>query len=286
MKGNQVHICDSHMRPSQTITIQNLEKHYKEITALNGVSLTIKPGEMISLIGRSGAGKTTLLRCLNGLIKPTHGRISVGETDITTLRGKHLRAYQKTVGIIFQQFNLVKRLSVLSNVLVGILPHKTGLDFWLSGFNNFHIQERNNACQCLEQVGILDHALKRADQLSGGQQQRVAIAKILLQSPQLILADEPVASLNPYSAETVMDLLREINQQSGTTVVINMHNLEYAKRFSTRVIGLKKGEIVFDGTPTELTEPIEELIYADGSTSNNYLKSFKFNPTIPEFVVR
>lgn len=251
---------------SKPIIIRNLEKHYyPNSRALNGVSLTINPGEMVSLIGRSGAGKTTLLRCLNGLIKPTKGEILVNGQDIVELKGRALREYQKSVGMVFQQFNLVRRLSVLKNVLVGRLPHKDGMDFWLAGLGMFHQDEEHNALYCLEQVGIKDQAMKRADELSGGQQQRVAIAKILLQSPSLILADEPIASLDPYSSEAVMDTLREINHKFGTTIIVNMHYLDYAKRYSTRLIGLKSGRVVFDGTPHDLTPAMETMIYADST---------------------
>jgi phosphonate transport system ATP-binding protein len=250
---------------SLPIECREVVKEYPNgVTALDRVSLTIEPGEMVSLVGRSGAGKTTLLRCLNGLIKPTSGQILVGGQDISGLRGKALRAHQKTAGMVFQQFNLVKRLKVLSNVLVGRLPHKEGLSFWLAAFGWFSEEERRAALRCLEQVGIPEQAPKRVDRLSGGQQQRVAIAKILLQNPCLILADEPIASLDPYSSETVMETLWEINRCCRTTIILNMHYLDYAKRFSTRVVGLRHGRVVFDGPPAKLTEAMEGLIYGDG----------------------
>lgn len=267
---------NNHLSRSLPININNLEKRYGEVQALNGISLSVQPGEMISLIGRSGAGKTTLLRCLNGLIKPTGGQIVVGDQEITSLKGKSLRDYQKTVGMIFQQFNLVKRINVLNNVLIGGLPFKKGLDFWLAALNCFKREELHEAFYHLKQVGISEHAWQRTDNLSGGQQQRVAIAKILFQSPRLILADEPIASLDPYSSETVMEILQEINQKFGTTIIINMHYLNYAKRYSSRIIGLKRGRIVFDGPSSQLTEPVEELIYGEG-----YAEEFTLKKVLP-----
>lgn len=279
MNNYASHSLNNRHGRSLPITITNLSKNYHQVQALNGVTLAIQPGEMISLIGRSGAGKTTLLRCLNGLVKPSGGQIIVGDLEITSLKGKSLREYQKTVGMIFQQFNLVKRMNVLKNVLIGKLPFKKGLDFWLAALNHFQREERQNAFHCLKQVGIEEHAWQRADNLSGGQQQRVAIAKILMQSPQLILADEPIASLDPYSSETVMETLREINQKYGTTIIINMHYLDYAKRYSSRIIGLKKGQVVFDGKPAELTEPVEELIYGSAGSA----EGAKLPKTLPIF---
>ncbi|MFW6022598.1 MAG: phosphonate ABC transporter ATP-binding protein [Halanaerobiaceae bacterium] len=252
------------------IRVHNLKKIYPGgVQALNNVSVDIKKGEIVSLIGSSGAGKTTFLRCLNGLISATEGEIYINNENICNLKGKRLRQYQKTVGIIFQQFNLVNRLNVMKNVLVGSLPTKKGWDFLKAMLGLFSEEEQKEACICLEKVGILKNVWKRVDNLSGGQQQRVAIAKILLQSPQLILADEPIASLDPYSSVSVMEKLNEINRDYGTTVIMNMHYLDYAKQFSTRIIGLRFGEVVFDGAPEELTSKAEDIIYA-GANEDNY----------------
>lgn len=249
------------------LEVNDLKKVYREdeeeTIALDGVNFEIEKGELVSLIGSSGAGKTTLLRCLNGLIKPNGGSILVNGQDVTDLKGKDLRNYQKNVGMIFQQFNLVKRLSVMKNVLVGNLSKKQGLDFLLTSLGIFSEAEKKEACYYLDKVGILENVWKRADHLSGGQQQRVAIAKTMLQSPQFILADEPIASLDPYSSISVMESLQEINREYGTTIIMNMHYLDYAKDFSTRIIGLKHGEVVFDGKPAQLTESAIDKIYSE-----------------------
>lgn len=253
---------------SSRIEIMNLSKYYPGgVQALNDITVTIQPGEMISLIGQSGAGKTTLLRCLNGLIRPTYGKIVSGGLDITKLKGRALRNFQSSVGMIFQQFNLVKRLDVFSNVMIGCLPHKKGMDLWLAALGRFHLAEKDEAYQSLAQVGILDYLWRRTDSLSGGQQQRVAIAKILMQHPSLILADEPIASLDSYSSITVMELLRDINQKYGATIIMNMHYLDFAKQYSSRILGLKKGKLVFDGSPEQLTPALEKQIYENETSA-------------------
>ena len=245
------------------IKTQEVKKTYSNtVQALKGVNVEIKEGEIISLIGSSGAGKTTFLRCLNGLIKPTEGIIEVNGRDITKLDGKALRKYQKKVGIIFQQFNLVKRLSVIKNVLIGSLINKEGKEFFKALLGVFDEGEKEKAFYYLDKVGILDQVWKRVDQLSGGQKQRVGIAKTLLQSPDLILADEPIASLDPYSSISVMENLQQINKEFGTTIIMNMHYLDYAKKYSTRILGLKHGKLVFDGTPEDLNENAEDYIYS------------------------
>jgi phosphonate transport system ATP-binding protein len=233
--------------------------------AVDRASLTIADGEMVGIIGRSGAGKSTLLRLINRLIDPSEGKILCDGTDVTALRGKDLRAWRAHTAMIFQQFNLVNRLDVLTNVMCGRLfeiPAPRVLLKW------FTPTERALAIRALDRLGMAEVAMNRADALSGGQQQRVAIARALMQQPRIVLADEPIASLDPLNAKLVMDALADINRRDGITVLTNLHTLDTARTYCRRIIGMSAGRIVFDGAPDALTEPVLRDIYGhDGSDS-------------------
>lgn len=230
--------------------------------AVNQVSFSASQQELTIILGPSGAGKSTLLRCLNRLIEPTSGRIKLNGRDIAHVSGKKLQQVRKRVGMIFQQFNLVPRLTVLENVMAGRLSHCRG-PLWnlLSLLKKFPPNERDVAFECMKKVRIEHLAFQRADTLSGGQQQRVAIARALAQEPYVFLADEPVASLDPASAETVMTTLQHIQQTQGIPVIVNLHQIELAERYATRIIGMAKGQIVFDGRDADLTPEVVERIY-------------------------
>ncbi|MBS1536897.1 MAG: phosphonate ABC transporter ATP-binding protein [Bacteroidetes bacterium] len=243
------------------LEIQNLEKIYPNGThALKGVSFSVHQGEFLVIIGLSGSGKSTLLRCINRLIEPTAGKIIYNEMDVTHIKGKELRNYRKRIGMIFQHFNLIKRRSVLDNVLAGNLG---SIAVWKSILGKFPVSTRNEALKNLEIVGIETKANHRADALSGGQQQRVAIARSLMQRPEILLADEPVASLDPATSHSVMQYLGRINKELGTTVVCNLHFLSLVRQYATSVIALKAGEIVFEGMPTEIDEEWFKKIYGE-----------------------
>jgi len=222
--------------------------------ALSGLSVRIERGEMIAVVGKSGAGKSTLLRIMNRLLVPTSGRLTLDGMDITTAHGGSLRRVRQRVGMIFQQFNLVTRLTVLQNVLVGVLAHRRGLRQIPTIWRGFSAEEREWARRCLDEVGIRHLESKRAGELSGGQQQRVAIARALAQRADVILADEPIASLDPHSAEVVMDTLEAINKQRGVAVVMNLHQVDTAKKYASRVIGLREGLMAWDLPVGELAD--------------------------------
>jgi phosphonate transport system ATP-binding protein len=217
-------------------------------------------GQLVGVIGRSGAGKSTLLRMINRLGDPSHGRILFGDTDITQLKGRALRQWRARCAMIFQQFNLVNRLDVLTNVLIGRIGNAGTLPVM---FKHFSAMDRANAAMALDRLDLLSQALQRADTLSGGQQQRVAIARALMQKPSIILADEPIASLDPRNARLVMEALRTINQQDKITVITNLHTLDAARAYCDRIIGMAHGHIVFDGKPEQLTSAIIQQIYGD-----------------------
>jgi phosphonate transport system ATP-binding protein len=243
------------------LRIQNLRKVFPNGTvALKDLSLTVPDGEFLVIIGLSGSGKSTLLRCVNRLVEPTAGQIWLDDVELTKLSQNELREARKRIGMIFQQFNLVKRSSVLTNVLSGRLGSTNPLQ---SLVGRFSPRDYQRAYTNLDRVGIPEKAAQRADTLSGGQQQRVAIARALMQDPTLMLADEPVASLDPATSHSVMKYLEEINQQDGITVLCNLHFLSLARRYATRVIALKDGEIVFDGLPAEIDERRFREIYGE-----------------------
>jgi phosphonate transport system ATP-binding protein len=241
------------------LRIERLTKVYPNGTrALDDLSLMVAEGEFLVVVGLSGSGKSTLLRCVNRLIEPTAGRIWLDEVEITGASSAELRRARLRIGMIFQQFNLVRRQSVLTNVLAGRLGYVGTLP---SLVGQFPAADLERARHNLARVGILDRALQRADTLSGGQQQRVAIARALMQEPKLMLADEPVASLDPATSHSVMRYLEEINREDGITVIANLHFLSLARRYATRVVALNAGRIVFDGLPTEIDEVRFREIY-------------------------
>jgi phosphonate transport system ATP-binding protein len=231
------------------LQIEGLTRRFGAKTAVDGVSLAIPAGQMVGVIGRSGAGKSTLLRMVNRLTDPTEGRVIFEGADVTALSGRALRDWRMRCAMIFQQFNLVQRLDVLTNVLVGRLNRRPLLTSLLRMFT---AQERAMALAALDRFDLAETALQRADTLSGGQQQRVAIARALLQEPRIILADEPIASLDPRNSRIVMDALRGVNRE-GITVLVNLHDLTTARDYCERIVALNAGRVVFDGPPDALT---------------------------------
>ena len=241
------------------LSIKNLVKTYPNgVKALNGISFDIQKGEFVVVIGLSGSGKSTLLRCLNRLHDPTSGQIIFQGQDVAQVQGEEVRTLRKNIGMIFQHFNLIPRHSVLSNVLMGRLGSISNLQ---SIFGMFSQQDKEQALKYLKLVGIAEKANLRADQLSGGQQQRVAIARALMQEPAILLADEPVASLDPATCHVVMDYLRKVNQELGVTVICNLHFLSLVRQYATRVIALKEGRIIYQGRPQEITDEWFAKIY-------------------------
>ena len=226
--------------------------------ALDGIDLSVRPGEFVVILGPSGAGKTTFLRALNRLVEPTAGTVRINDRAVTGAPSSELRIVRRQIGMIFQQFNLVRRLSVLDNVLTGRLGYVASL---ASLAGRFPERDRVLARECLRQVGLAHLAERRADTLSGGEQQRVAIARALAQSPAVILADEPTASLDPALTDSIMGALRRINVERGLTLVVSQHQLATALEYATRIVGFRAGRVVFDGHPTDLTPPAVERIY-------------------------
>ena len=240
------------------LEIRNLDCVFGERRAVDNVSLAIAPGSFVGVIGRSGAGKSTLLRMINRLQAPTAGAIAWNGKDVTRLSGNELRAWRAHCAMVFQQFNLVGRLDVLTNVLMGRLKHTPAVRSLL---NLWTAQDKALAISALEQFDMAPHAAQRAEQLSGGQQQRVAIARALVQQPEIVLADEPIASLDPRNTRVVMDALRRMNRHFGITVICNLHDLDIAKDYCGRLIGMAQGCVVFDGTPETLTEAAARELY-------------------------
>lgn len=242
------------------LELRKLTKTFGDTIAVNNVSLSFAPGQMVGIIGRSGAGKSTLLRLINRLASVGEGRISFDGIDVGALEGKALRAWRARCAMIFQQFNLVNRLDVLTNVMIGRIGTAATLPIM---FKRFPEADRASAALALDRLDLLSQALQRADTLSGGQQQRVAIARALMQKPSLILADEPIASLDPRNARLVMDALRTINRQDKITVITNLHTLDAARAYCDRIVGMAHGHVVFDGTPSQLTSAVIQEIYGD-----------------------
>ena len=240
------------------LVVEGLTCRFGTKAAVDNASFSIAPGGFVGVIGRSGAGKSTLLRMINRLAEPTEGRILYDGVDVTALRGRDLRKWRARSAMIFQQFNLIGRLDVLTNVLMGRLatvsPARALLKLWPDA-------DKAVALAALEQFEIAGLAVQRADQLSGGQQQRVAIARALVQEPDIILADEPIASLDPHNTKVVMDALARINRDFGITVICNLHSLELARGYCGRLIGMAAGKVVFDGTPDQLTELEAKRLY-------------------------
>ena len=232
------------------LEIKNLTKIYNDGTvALRDVSFSVADGEFLIIIGLSGSGKSTLLRCINRLIDPTEGQIIWDGADITSAEPAELRHIRRQIGMVFQQFNLVKRSTVLTNVLSGRLGY---VNPWPSLLHRFPKEDREMARQALERAGIAGQAHKRADELSGGQQQRVGIARALMQQPRIILADEPVASLDPVLAHSILEHLEQLNQEDGITILCSLHYLDLVQRYATRVIGLRDGQIVYRGSQDDI----------------------------------
>lgn len=243
------------------VRIEHLTKIYPDGTrALEDITLAVRPGEFLVIIGLSGSGKSTLMRCINRLIEPTSGKIFIDDVDVTALGPEGTRQARRQIGMIFQQFNLVKRSSVLTNVLSGRLGYVPPT--WAL-YNYFPRGLREQALAHLATVGIPEKAHTRADQLSGGQQQRVGIARALMQDPKLILADEPVASLDPATSHSVLKYVEDLNRREGITVMCSLHFLSLARRYGTRVVALKAGQIVFDGLPDEIDERRFKGIYGE-----------------------
>ena len=244
------------------LRFQNVTKHYPNgVHALQNVSFTVEEGEFISVIGPSGSGKSTLLRAINRLIPISKGDVSLDGQAVSQLRGKALRDMRHKVGMIFQNYNLVYSLSVLQNVLHGRLGYMSGPK---GIFGLYSEQDKQAALDLLEEMGMKQYSYNRASDLSGGQKQRVGIARAINQNPKLLLCDEPIASLDPSSAKTIMDLLHDMTRKRNIACIVNLHQLDVALKYSTRIIGLSKGEIVFDGPPQELTQKEIEKIYGTG----------------------
>lgn len=256
------------------LRIEQLTKRFGANAAVDNVSFSIGQSAMIGVIGASGAGKSTLLRMINRLADASEGTIAFQGRDVTRLTGSARRKWQSECAMIFQQFNLVPRMDVVSNVLHGTLNRRSTFS---TLFNLYPTEDIHKAIEILDRLGIADHAPKRAEALSGGQQQRVAIARALMQDPQIILADEPIASLDPMNAQIVMDALRRIHEEDGRMVIANLHTLDTARRYCDRVIGMRQGRVVFDGTPDQLTTGVARDIYGAGAEFSEAATSTDIN---------
>ena len=249
------------------LKFDNVSKHYPNgVHALKEVSFELCEGEFVSVIGPSGSGKSTLLRAINRLIPISGGTVWLDGQAVSALRGRNLRQLRRKVGMIFQNYNLVYSLSVLQNVLHGRLGYMNGLK---GVFGLYSEDDKQEGLDLLEELGLADFAYNRASDLSGGQKQRVGIARAIMQGPKLLLCDEPIASLDPSSAKTIMDLLRDMTQKRNIACIVNLHQLDVALKYSTRIIGLSKGEIVFDGRPEEMDDATIERIY--GTSRENLM---------------
>ncbi|GAD88839.1 phosphonate ABC transporter ATP-binding protein [Vibrio halioticoli NBRC 102217] len=247
------------MEVMSTLILKGLTKHYSASDkALTDVSFTVEPGEVVGLIGPSGAGKSTLIRCINRLTEPTSGQVIFSDKYLVQLSKSNLRHARREIGMIFQEYALIERLTVMENVLSGRLGY---VGFWRSFARRYPEQDVQAAYALLDRVGLLEHANKRADALSGGQRQRVGIARALAQQPKLLLIDEPTAALDPRTARQIMRLISEICEEHQLPAIINIHDVELAKQFVQRIVGLQAGEVVFDGKPSELNEDALTQIY-------------------------
>lgn len=247
----------------QVFVFENVNKVYPNGTVgLKDISLSVQDGEFVAVIGRSGAGKSTLIRSINKMHPISSGKLLVNDVDVSTLEGRQLRKLRRSIGMIFQSFNLVTRTTVIKNVLTSFVPD---LSLWRRILGVFPRDRKLKALEALDKVGILEKAYTRVDQLSGGQQQRVALARTLAQNPSIILADEPVAALDPVTARQVMDDFKRINKELGITVIINIHHVELALAYADRVIGIKAGQIVYDGPADRVDDAVLETIYGERS---------------------
>ena len=243
------------------LKLENLTKRYNTgDLALQGIDLSIPNGEVLALIGPSGAGKSTLIRCINRLVEPTNGSAVLNEVNLTKLSSRALRKSRRKMGMIFQEYALVERLTVMENVLSGRLGY---VGFWKSFLRKFPKKDVSEAFRLLDRVGLLEMADKRADELSGGQRQRVGICRALIQDPDLLLVDEPTASLDPKTSRQIMRLINELCQERGLTAIINIHDVLLAQMFSQRIVGLALGNIVYDGNPEGLTPEVLTQIYGE-----------------------
>ena len=241
------------------IVFDHVSKTYPNgYQALKDINLTIEQGEFVAIIGLSGAGKSTLIRTINRMHDITDGTLTVDGVNVMELKGARLRQFRRNIGMIFQSFNLVTRTTVIKNVLTSRVPE---LPFWRALLGAYPKKDKLEALEALDKVGILDKAFVRADQLSGGQQQRVALARTLAQNPKINLADEPVASLDPVTAKQVMDDFRRINREMNISVLINIHHVDLALQYADRVIGIKAGEVVYDGPASEVNEAVLAEVY-------------------------
>ncbi len=247
------------MQPERSLRVEHLVKEYTAgKPVLKDISFEVNGTSSVAIIGPSGTGKSTLIRCVNKLIPPTSGNVYVSGENITALRGSQLRLARRKIGMVFQEFNLVERLSVMENVLSGRLGYVSSWRAWLRKYPQDDV---NRAFELLEAIGLIDFAHQRADSLSGGQRQRVGIARAVMQEPHVLLADEPTSSLDPKTSVEIMELLVTLSEDRNIPLIINIHDVELAKRFTSRVIGLSKGGIVFDGPPSELTRENLKEIY-------------------------
>jgi len=243
------------------LIVEDLSKTYRTgDEALKDVSFTVPQGQVVGLIGPSGAGKSTLIRCINRLVEPTGGRVLVGDLDVTGLPGGGLRRARRRIGMIFQEYALVERLTVMENVLSGRLGY---VPFWRSALRRYPPADVRNAFRLLDRVGLMDQADKRADALSGGQRQRVGIARALAQEPDLLLVDEPTASLDPKTSRQIMRLLIEVCAERSLPAIVNIHDVVLARQFTHRIVGLNQGSVVFDGPPDALDAAVLTRIYGE-----------------------
>ena len=252
------------------IKFEHVDKVYGNgVKALQDVNLKIEQGEFVAVIGLSGAGKSTLIRAVNKMIDINSGSITVNGVDVSKLKGKELRKFRRKIGMVFQSFNLVNRTTVLNNVLSAKVPD---MSFFRTLFGLFSKEDKISALEALDKVGILDKAYIRADQLSGGQMQRVALARTLAQNPEIILADEPVASLDPIMADVVMEDFKRINKDMNITIVINIHHVDLALQYADRIIGIRAGKIVFDGKTNNVDREKLKFIYGRDLTDDDMMK--------------
>lgn len=261
------------------LEVKNLVKSYDgRRNVLNGINLNFKEGELVSIIGSSGAGKSTFLRCLNKMIEPTSGDVIFNGESLVSAGKKEIKKMRSRIGMIFQHYNIVKQLTAVENVLHG----KLGQMSTLKGFLGLYSEEdKREAFDLLKELGLKGHEYKKCDNLSGGQKQRVGIARALIQNPHLILCDEPIASLDPHSSKVIMDILKDITTNKNITCIVNLHQVDVALKYSDRIIGLKDGKVLFNGTPNELTEEVICEIYGvkpgelivDSSEKDEYLNT-------------
>jgi len=253
------------------IKFDHVTKIYKSsgVKGLDDVNLEIEQGEFVAVIGLSGAGKSTLIRTVNKMIDINDGKLTVDDIDVSSLKGKELRKFRRKIGMVFQSFNLVTRDTVINNVLSA---RTAEMSFFRNLFGIFSKQDKVAALEALDKVGILDKAFSRADQLSGGQQQRVALARTLAQDPKIILADEPVASLDPIMADVVMEDFKKINKEMNITIVINIHHVDLALQYADRIIGIRAGKIVFDGPAKGVNRDQLKFIYGRDLTDDDMMK--------------